>query len=595
MPFSSSHAAAVERTPIRLDSAGLACAAIALPTLIAFNVPPSATFFNQAAALIGWGAWLTWLTASIRPQRRRSRQGLPTLHVAFALLLLASIAASFWAALPSPLALSCAGLIVAAALAAASAAALQRAGHGLSSFQAFCVALTVAALLSAAIGVIQVFAPAWADGDWIARTSLPDRAVGNMRQPNHLSSLLLWGIIASVWLAEATVLRRAWLTWVTLLLLFVLVLTGSRTGALGTGVLVLWGLLDRSLSRRVRWLLCSTPLAYALFWLGMSAWADLSHHVFGAETRFSTHGDVSSSRFAIWSNTLALIRAHPWAGVGFGEFNFAWTLTPFPDRPIAFFDHTHNLVLQLAVELGIPLALVVLTLFGWALLAAFRQARRATAAAGAPPIQRAALVMVLMIALHSMLEYPLWYAYFLLPAAFAFGLCLAEPDLSRLSAAHEAKDGSAPTRPLLVAAMLLMLGGMFALYDYTRVVAIFAPPAGAAPLADRIANGRRSVFFSHHADYAAATTVEHPSDAMWAFKGAPHYLLDARLMQAWAIALDEAGDTDRARHLAARLKEFRSDQSEEFFAVCSDAPRSGAKRPFQCEPPSRAYTYLDFR
>ena len=143
--------------------------------------------------------------------------------------------------------------------------------------------------------------------------------------------------------------------------------------------------------------------------------------------------------------------------------------------------------------------------------------------------------------------------------------------------------------------MLLMLGGMFALYDYMRVVVIFAPPAGAAPLADRIADGRHSVLFSHHADYAAATTAEHPSDVMWAFKGAPHYLLDARLMQAWAVALDESGDTDRARYVAARLKEFRSDQSEAFFAVCDEAAKPEAKRPFQCEPPSRAYTYLDFR
>ncbi len=47
--------------------------------------------------------------------------------------------------------------------------------------------------------------------------------------------------------------------------------------------------------------------------------------------------------------------------------------------------------------------------------------------AGTPPLQRAALVMVLMVTLHSLLEYPLWYSYFLLPTSFAFGLCLAEP------------------------------------------------------------------------------------------------------------------------------------------------------------------------
>ena len=62
---------------------------------------------------------------------------------------------------------------------------------------------------------------------------------------------------------------------------------------------------------------------------------------------------MSGSRFGIWANTLALIRMHPWTGVGLGEFNLAWSLTPFPGRPIAFFDHTHNLVLQFAVELGL--------------------------------------------------------------------------------------------------------------------------------------------------------------------------------------------------------------------------------------------------
>ena len=78
---------------------------------------------------------------------------------------------------------------------------------------------------------------------------------------------------------------------------------------------------------------------------------------FGGETRLSGSGPTSRARASrSGANTLALIAQHPWLGVGFGEFNFAWTLTPFPDRPIAFFDHTHNLLLQLGVELGVPLA-----------------------------------------------------------------------------------------------------------------------------------------------------------------------------------------------------------------------------------------------
>ena len=50
------------------------------------------------------------------------------------------------------------------------------------------------------------------------------------------------------------------------------------------------------------------------------------------------------------------------------------------------------------------------------------------------PVQRAAFVIVLLVAVHSMLEYPLWYAYFLLPTAFAFGLCLERPVASEAAA-----------------------------------------------------------------------------------------------------------------------------------------------------------------
>ena len=194
-----------------------------------------------------------------------------------------------------------------------------------------CIALAVASLASSVVALVQVFAPSLADGNFIAKSSMAGRAVSNMRQPNHLSSLLLWGIIVAAWLGEdddeASAGRRL-ATWsFALLFVFGVVLSASRTGAIGTGVLTVWALLDRRLSRPTRWLLGLMPLFYLAFWLGNSAWADYTHHVFGGETRFSGQGDISSSRYAIWRNTIELIKMHPWFGVGFGEFNFAWTLT----------------------------------------------------------------------------------------------------------------------------------------------------------------------------------------------------------------------------------------------------------------------------
>jgi len=573
-----------------------ACAALAMvaPALLAFNLPPSATFFNQAAALLGWGGFLAVVADAVPLRRRLGGPELRTLLTALALLLATSLVSPLCSALPWSLSLSGTGMILAAILAVLVGASAQAAGQGIPAFRALCIGLLIAGILSSAIGIVQVFAPSWPDGDWVARTYIVGRAVGNMRQPNHLSSLLVWAVIAAVWLGEAGVIKRWARTALTLLFIFVIVLSASRTGTVSVGLLAVWALLDRRLSRAARALLLLAPVAYAVFWFGTSAWADYSHHVFGGETRFSTKGDISSSRWGIWANTLALIRMHPWAGVGFGEFNFAWTLTPFPGRPVAFFDHTHNLVLQLAVELGLPLAALVLGLLGWALYAALQKALRARDDADPrqAPLRRAAFMMVLLILLHSLLEYPLWYAYFLLPAAFAFGLCLGE--------VGEAPSDAAPAvasrmRSLLVASMLLMLGGVLSVVDYSRVVTIFAPAEGAPPLAERIANGQRSVLFAYQADYAAATTAENPVDALSAFKRAPHNLLDARLMIAWAKALAASGDTERARYVAQRLQEFHNEGADEFFAPCADKTTPAAALPFQCVAPTRSFSYEDFR
>ncbi|HLL17415.1 MAG TPA: Wzy polymerase domain-containing protein, partial [Rubrivivax sp.] len=299
------------------------------------------------------------------------------------------------------------------------------------------------------MALTQVFIPDLPDGNWLAASGLPGRAVGNLRQPNHLSSLLLWGCIAVIALHELGRLRRAFAAVLLGAFVFAVVLTASRTGLVSVALLALWGVVDRRLSRPARLLLLAAPVLYALSWWLMVLWADVSEHSFGGSQRIA-EGDVSSSRFAIWRDTLALIRLHPWTGVGLGEFNFAWTLTPFPDRPTAFFDHTHNLPLQLLVELGLPLGGAVLGLLGWALWRGFRQAWTEQ-----PPArsiaQRCSMLMVLMIGLHSLLEYPLWYSYFLLPAAWAWGFAL-QPGQADSSVEDEAPPGR-PGRWLQMAAL----------------------------------------------------------------------------------------------------------------------------------------------
>ena len=146
-----------------------------------------------------------------------------------------------------------------------------------------------------------VRAAAAPDGDWIALASLAGRAAGNLRQPNHLSSLLLWSVVAVVWLAEASCCDgrhrgRAGAR------LFIFVDRAERLAhrrarhADARG----WGLLDRRLSRGTRAvLLLLAPVVYARDLAGRRR-SGPTHgdQIFGGRDAAGRRsGDISSSRF----------------------------------------------------------------------------------------------------------------------------------------------------------------------------------------------------------------------------------------------------------------------------------------------------------
>jgi hypothetical protein len=568
---------------------GALCIAIGLPALLAYNLPPSPTALNQALAFAGWGLVVGVLAWGDGPSPWREALR-ATATVQAALATVAAAAVSSWLArdLPVELALSAAGAVALALLVAAAGGAVASP----ALWAGLCAGLLVAGAASVAVGILQVFAPDSLQGPWIARSGIPGRAVGNLRQPNHLSTLLLWSAVATVPLLTWTsqlhrgAVARVVLCALYALMLFGVVLSGSRTGLLGVGWLVLWGALDRSLARTARVLLIASPLiCWASSGLLGALASTLDLGALGVSTRLGQSDDISGARFAIWRDTLALIAQQPWLGVGFGEFNFAWTLTPFPGRDTQFFDHTHNLPLQLAVELGVPLALLVLALLVAGLWQAFVRSRNVPGLDGVA--RRAAFVMVLLMAWHSQLEYPLWYAYFLLPTAFAWGLALRHPD--------QAADATATrgTPWLAMGGGAMVLAAAATLWDYSRVVAIFAPSVdSSSTLAERIVEGRHSWFFAHHADYALVTTLDGASALPGVFDRSTHFLLDTRLMIAWSQGLAARGDVDRARYIAARLREFRNPGAKDFFAPCDDA--TVADKPFQCSPPERRYGWRDF-
>ena len=545
-------------------------AALVLPLMLSPAVVPDSVFINQLAALAGWGLWLL-----LAPMPAFAAPCLPAWAATAGALLLA-----FFASRLHGLGQGGAALVIGAAVPVLWAGVRSGAVEG----KAFAWAFWLAGVGSVVVALVQYFMPSLADGWLVALNGSPGRAVGNLRQPNHLATALLCAIVTTAWLWQAGQLRAGAAAASIGLMVLAVVLSASRTGALSLGVLLLWAIADRSLPRSARWTLAAAPLLYLLFWGALGAHAAAAATPFYGAARLEAGADISSSRFAIWRNALTLVSQQPWGGVGWGNFNFAWTFTPFPDRPVAFFDHTHNLPLQLAVELGLPATALVLGLLAWAIWQARHAWSAAGAGAGAERPVRAAFVMLAVLAMHSLLEYPLWYAYFLLPAAWALGLFLgAAPRLAPLGGAARGGVRFMPWAWRLVGASML-LGSAYAAWDHLRIEAIFAPASSSGPLDLRIAEGRKSVLFGHHADYAAVT-VDGATPALATFRRPLHQLIDVRLLIAYIQALKAHGRDDEALYAAQRLREFRRADAQEFFKDCG---RTEPAPPFQCnEQPVR--------
>lgn len=130
----------------------------------------------------------------------------------------------------------------------------------------------------------------------------------------------------------------------------------------------------------------------------------------------------------------------------------------FPSDPYAMVTggtlrHAHNLFMDLVVELGLPLGLAVCLLLGVWMVSALRRVAKVE--------QLWMLLFVVALGVHAMLEFPLHYAYFLLP----FGLMLGA-----LNVALKFKPVlSTRLWPTVVALVLGGVGLSITVYDYARI------------------------------------------------------------------------------------------------------------------------------
>jgi O-antigen ligase len=279
----------------------------------------------------------------------------------------------------------------------------------------FWMALTLSALVSVAIAVHQ-----WLDlgllGIFIVDMPPGGRPFANFAQPNQLATLLLLGIAGIAFLFELGRLR-GWIGVVAIVvLLFGIVMTGSRSPVLA----LVWLYPAYFLLRR-RCGLRTTPLAFTsltlLFAAGLLSWASLNEAMLLGSSASSAVGRLSTPgvRVLYWQSMLDAISRAPWTGFGWGQLGLAQNLVAL-DHPATheYFESAHNLILDLILANGVPIGLSIsAALFAWF----YSQVQRCR-----DPSTWATLLALGFLFNHAMLEYPLHYAFFLLPAGFLMGV-----------------------------------------------------------------------------------------------------------------------------------------------------------------------------
>lgn len=441
-----------------------------------------------------------------------ARSSLPRAAVALPLFALAAIALLRSGSSLDTLAL--AGGILVIALAAGAAERRERLAPATVAN-----AWLAAALIGTGIALLQAFGSV----EWLeplASASSQAEAYGNLRQRNQFASLCAIGLAAVLWHPRPV---PPWLAAAAVVALAVgNAATTSRTGLLELLALAVlagvWSSPARPRTLRLALLALGAYVIAAplLPWLqaqaGIGAHASLWDRVAGVSS--------CSSRAVLWSNVLQLIAERPWLGWGWGELDYAHYATLYPDaRFCDILDNAHSLPLHLAAELGLPAVLLALAAVVSALL-------RTRPGGERDPGRQMAWAVLTVLALHSLLEYPLWYGPFQIALGLSLGLLAPQSD-------------AAATPRRLVAAVPLLFGAVlaYAAWDYHRVSQIYLAPQrrDAAYREDTVGHIRRSWLFAGQARFAELTlTPLTLANAPWTFATAQavlHYSPEPKVVE----------------------------------------------------------------
>lgn len=331
-------------------------------------------------------------------------------------------------------------------------------------------AILIGALLMASTGLMQWLGWSAQLAPWVVDGTSAGRVTGNLAQPNLYANYLVLGMLSAVYLWRAGALGQHQFVLCLIFLVAMLSFATSRAalfmlGGLLVFVLVWWwrsrklpssscafgGVLVRgwliAMLATVSLVLLAGPVVAEL----RSIWPGAIGERDGSVSRVLEISNVNAghlARLLFWDKAWTMFLSAPLSGVGLGGFSWnfynidpIWITTPLHGTE----NNAHNVFMHLLAETGLPGALWLLSLLLAVVIALRRYARQRNSAAvgsavsneggGLSGADNAMIWIVLVLlaeALHSLVEFPLWHAFFLCLLAFVAGLLY--PPLNKVAA-----------------------------------------------------------------------------------------------------------------------------------------------------------------
>ncbi len=332
--------------------------------------------------------------------------------------------------------------------------------------------LVVGALLQSVVCILQF--SGWSEHfNGYILSSNANNVMGQLAQRNHLGHYLMWGMVSAAYLwAQKRVPN--WLGAVLVVYLAAtLGMVNSRTLFIYIFMLALlvlfWRWRAGREAGRIMWVM--------LFALAMVVSVQLSFDKLmallqidyvSAMDRVANNEIVASPRAVERSRAWMVFLTAPLWGHGWQSYSEqGFLMNAFAtgwryDSVSVLFTHSHNIVLQLMAEMGAIGTLLVFGGLAWVLSGYFKR-----------PLSHASLLPLSLLTVslcHSMLEYPLWYVYFLVP----FGIMLSLQPVGESQAGLSRITGDLPVTAVrwgaALASVFLITGVVRLAFVYGELV-----------------------------------------------------------------------------------------------------------------------------